>query len=465
MAYEDLTPEQIRMLEGGDEETAPETATAVAEPPAPKQYLLSPDEQARARRVDERRRRMDEQNAQQGYRQTKSSQADIDFQRPNFANNEEYQQFVNDARVTDDLRKRLFAKQQADKGMVLGYSPESLKKLDYLEKAYGKANEEFAQDKMSVAHLQEIHGTLMRQKDSVPQTWNKPPPTLKQQVESELWTDPASGIRYRRDAKTGDLEPLKGLTSAKEKIAIYEAVLKRNEIYDEKTGTITQGDPAKIKADFTAAMRTLAEINNIEGANFPDSMQGQPPPQQGQPRQPPPQLNNGMRQAPPPVESVTWGDLTPEQQTEAVSKHGKEEREKDRRVVQGGQRRITKPMNEQQFLERVKQDPVFLSRYTGDIRKPGAPPPTWDKATEAERRMMYQNYYRSVPEGDETLSEAEFGRKMTKDPSAIQHYFKPKGEKSQGVKGQDRREFVVGQTTIRNGKTWKYIGNGKWSDQ
>lgn len=368
--------------------------------------------------------------------------------------------------MASNLGQRIAAKKQADsEGMVMGYTPEQQKKLDYYSRARDKMMEQQATGEITAQQAKQFDAYLTNQEMHILPQKMKRPPTIQEQIKSRTWRDPDTGQKYIINDK-GMPELMKGLMSPKEQLELYQTIKTGLEkpILDKEgkeTGEMTSADPEEIEAAYAAAIQTFVKINHITSG-------GDMPAPQGQPGQPPPPAGGtiGRRQPvvqqPQETQLPTWDELTPDQQTKAKEKYKLvEASQADRRgsFIAGGGSGITrKPINEQQWLDRVKKDPVYLGKFTGEIRKPGAPPPNWEKATIAERNTMYENYVASKEAGDDILSKSGFESKVRKDPSIIPEFLK-----SKGTKPQDK--FKVGQTIQKGGVTWTYKGNNEWSDK
>jgi len=129
----------------------------------------------------------------------------------------------------------------------------------------------------------------------------------------------------------------------------------------------------------------------------------------------------------------TYNELTAEQQQKAIKtlrgeRAGQKRRTGERQIAgllpTGGSisRTRTKPITDQQAVERFKADPEFLSRYTGEIRKPGTLPQALEQATPDERETMYKTYQDSVQPGDPGLTKAEFLSILEENPADIPFY-------------------------------------------
>ena len=332
--------------------------------------------------------------------------------------------------IERDLQKRIIATRMEGQGRVLGYTPEQEKQIDALEKAYttvlSKPNEWTAEQ------TQEYALRVQQAKNSMIKSWVKRPPTPQEIYDNQAHViDKKTGRSLLYDAKTGKFTPDEDILPAKLKVEILKQVMEENQIVDEE-GNATPGDPAKIRAAYAAVVLPYYEVLGIETGQQP----------QGQPGQPPPQAGGGtigrrpqVVQQPQETQLPTFDEITPEQQKEAIANFNAEESKRETRrnigrySLAGGGATTTKPMSEQEFKDRAKEDGAFLRNYI-KARKPGALPESWDDTTAKERQTMYDNYYASRKAGDEVLGKSEFERKVRKDPSIIQEFLKSKGTKA-----------------------------------
>jgi len=136
------------------------------------------EEQQALRYVDEQQRRMDAQNTKEGYRSMKSNGM-VDFQRPNFSSEEEYEKFMRAQRITEDLRKRIIAKRNEEQGLVLGYTREQQERLKYLNKAEDAV---IANPNLSARQVKEAVGRIRAQRHTILPSYVPKPPTPQEEL-------------------------------------------------------------------------------------------------------------------------------------------------------------------------------------------------------------------------------------------------------------------------------------------
>jgi hypothetical protein len=119
-----------------------------------------------------------------------------------YFNNEE---LARSERLTLDLRRRIEAKRAADKGMIIGYTPEQNKQIEGLWEA---RNALYASTNFSPEQKREADNLIQSKLDSIIPGRIPRPPTPQQELKQRLISDGRGG-QWIKNEKTGEWKQVK----------------------------------------------------------------------------------------------------------------------------------------------------------------------------------------------------------------------------------------------------------------
>jgi len=368
------------------------------------------------------------------------------------------------------LGARMQAKGQIDsRNKRMDYTPAQRKQISTLRESRAKLEAEFSNGQHTPEQMLEFEEQLYLQEQSIMPQPTEAPPSAQEIFEQSLTKHPVTG-QLGRVLNSGKWEPLSNGYSPAERVKL--AVLARESIEAEVLSYDKEGKPNKyavatadkvnewINTFQTAGIQTNAITSGVPEATGRPQLRERPVAPQGQQDVQSLALTDKdieigkkfgktkedmIRDIQKAAETgtfeptqksqyyKTWDELSPEQQEKVLKKYRREEAAKGRPVPAFGMPPGRhKPQTEEQFIESVKSDPDLLQTYlegwTGAIspeyRKEGSPPKSWNDAAADEKRVMYDNYKKTVKSGARIKSFEDFTYLMTRHPEKITEFLK-----------------------------------------
>ena len=178
-----------------------------------------------------------------------------------------------DFQMANTLKQRIAAKDQVDHyGMVMGYTPEQLKRKRELQNQRDRLFQEYAAHRWDAKQAKWYDTQITEEENHILPSWQKRPPTPQEKFEQGLVTNPRTGEQFTTDDKKGNPKPLKERVTAAQYVKM---------ITDYKSVNLTATDEEAriaIQGAINAFQEFQGHLSGVAGPNA-----GKTPPPQGDP--------------------------------------------------------------------------------------------------------------------------------------------------------------------------------------